>query len=321
MTRTVSPRWLLVWLLALILLLCFALLGPREVEPTPAAVAVAPDAAALVEVRERLAVAARQPVGDDAGLPAPQIPPSLADITPEFELQTDTDGHLAISLALYDLFEFYLSGLHEVTVEDIYRLILQQLELQLSQPALEEAIDLLQRYLGYRMAVQELDLHQQPMAPGAGLDLVALEQQQQALSALRRQYLGPEAHDAFFAEDEAHAADVLQRLAEPGRPYPVPEHWPGQLTETLRLAQAGLPPEMLRAERLQRLGPDVTAALEAHDRRRAEWDQRLAAARTARQQLASAGLAPDAYQQALDELLAAQFSPAEQRRARVFLEW
>ncbi|MCH8499460.1 MAG: hypothetical protein LAT63_13365 [Marinobacter sp.] len=324
MTRTVSPRWLLVWLLVLlvlVLLLSFALLGPGGTAPSHTADAVPSESAALADVRQRLAMVASNSVAVASELPAPQVPPSLADIEPTFVLSTDTDGHLVISMTLYDLFEFYLSGLHEVTVEDIYRLILQQLELQLQQPALAEATDLLQRYLGYRLAVQELETHQQPIAAGTSLDLVALEQQQRALSALRRQYLGAEAHHAFFAEDEAHAADVLQRLAEPGRPYPVPEHWPGQLTEALRLSRNDLPPEALRAERLRRLGPEVTGALEAHDRRQQQWNQRLEAAQAARQHLASAGLAPDAYQQALHELLAAEFSPQEQRRARVLLGW
>lgn len=262
------------------------------------------------------------------------LPPSLQGSGHGVTLRADAQGNLLLQSDLLHLFDFYLAGREEEGLDKVLTRIHQDLAAQLQGNALDQARDLLRRYVDYRIALQNL-----PEANA--LDAGALRQRLDALNAVRQQYFSAEEYAQFFARDNAEDEYMVQRLAlsqqdglsEEQRQQAVAE-LELQLPEDVRAVRAesmrhgdlyaatqamqerGASAEEIRQLREQQLGSEAADALAELDRQQAAWKQRLADYASERNRLRSAGLSESELQSALAELQASRFDELERKRVQ-----
>ncbi|RJS23903.1 lipase chaperone [Corallococcus sp. H22C18031201] len=270
-----------------------------------------------------------------AGEPlAPPVPGSLQDTTEDGALRVDASGHLVLSADVRRLFDYYLSATGEESPESLRARIIASMRAKLPASALDEALRVLDDYLAYRQAARTLEV-----PAGSGPEDVA--GRLDAVRRLRREHLGTEVADAFFAEDEQHDAVALQRMRlekdttlsseeRARRIEALEETLPADLRalrqEALHplkqqaaereLVAAGASAEDLHQYRLSTEGPEATARLEALDQERAEWQRKLTAFRAKRQALTASIADPTERAAAAQRLLVDSFSPEERVRVQ-----
>lgn len=259
----------------------------------------------------------------------PALPAGLAGASHGVQLVTDAQGHLHVDEGLLRLFEFYLLALQDESVAQVLARIHHELTSQLQQPALNQARELLQRYIDYRLALQTLP------ALAETADLPALQARAEALQRLRERYFSQSEVQALFARDQAEEQHVLRHLqaqavgASPAELAALDEQLPDDLREARR--QATLPGELyaqvsdLRSQgasdeqvyqlRAQALGTEAADELAKLDAQRAHWQTRLRDFTRERLQLDQAGLAEEDRQAEYQALLSRHF--AEHERVRV----
>lgn len=263
------------------------------------------------------------------------LPPSLQGASHGVSLRADAQGNLTLQADLLHLFDFYLAGREEEGLDKVLVRIHRDLAAQLQGNALDQARDLLRRYVDYRIALQNL--------PEAGSDLEAgaLRQRLDALNAVRQQYFSAEEYALFFARDNAEDEYMVQRLAlsqqaglsEEQRQQAVaelelqlPEEVRAVRAESMRhgelyaatqaLQQQGASAEEIRQLREQQLGSEAANALAELDRQQAAWQQRLADYAAERNRLRDAGLSDSDLQAAVAELQASRFDELERKRVQ-----
>ncbi|WP_052080941.1 lipase secretion chaperone [Pseudomonas sp. ML96] len=263
------------------------------------------------------------------------LPPSLQGASHGVVLHMDAQGNLVLQDDLLHLFDFYLAGREEEGLDKVLTRIHRDLATQLRTPALEQARDLLQRYVDYRIALQGL-----PEA-GAELNAGALRQRLDAVNAARQQYFSAEEYALFFARENAEDEYMLQRLAlaqqdglsEAQRTQTLAE-LELQLPEDVRAARAestrygelyaatqalqakGASAEEIRQLREQSLGGEAADALADLDRQQAAWQQRLADYASERNRLRQSGLSDSELQAAVGELQVSRFDELERLRVQ-----
>jgi lipase chaperone LimK len=236
----------------------------------------------------------------------------------------DANGRLRMTPDLRRRFEYYLALLGEFSVAELTRLLLEDVRASHGDAAMAAVQVAFERYLGLRQASSGL-------AQG-----LSLEERQQALQELRRQWFGAEA-EALFADEVSHDAYALERLRLARLP-------PEQASEALAALEELRAPAQRQAERQARTallaeeqtrqfetlgldaaaraaerealwGAEAAARLQALDRERAAWDQRLRdyAAQRARV-LSHPGLDAAARERALRELIETRFEGPERIR-------
>ena len=124
-------------------------------------------------------------------------------------LRTDLQGNLIIDMALKRWIDFYLSARGELPLDDIIAAMHSEIS-QLIQPGQQQAMTLLDNYLGYLAALGEYDEQTGQRLAGADFDAMAARLQWQ--QRLRREWLQPDVVEAFFAEDEAIDSYTLERI-------------------------------------------------------------------------------------------------------------
>ncbi len=268
---------------------------------------------------------------DDPG----PLPPSLLGSHHGVLLRQNDQGGLVIELAQIKLFEFYLAGLEEEGVDKVLLRIHRELAQQLQGTALQQARDLLRRYVDYRLALQTLPRHDH------NLDSNTLRQRYEALNAIRLQFFSAEEYQAFFGRENAEDEYMLQRLAlvqqqglnttqrqqaiselESQLPEEVREarrestrH--GELYAATQAMQAeGASPEEIRLLREQTLGSEAAQHLAELDKQQAHWKQRLSDYASERDRLRGLGLSETDLQAALNELLTGRFDELERLRVQ-----
>lgn len=261
------------------------------------------------------------------------LPPSLQGASHGVILGMDAQGNLVLQSDLLHLFDFYLAGREEEGLDKVLTRIHRDLAAQLKGNALNQARDLLSRYVDYRIALQNL-----PEA-GIALDADALRQRLDALNATRQQYFSAEEYAVFFARENAEDEYAVQRLAlgqqkdlseeqrhqaiaelEQQLPHEVREtraastrH--GDLYAATQAMQArGASAEEIRQLREQELGSEAADALAELDRQQAAWRQRLVDYAAERNRLRAAGLSDTDLQAAVAELQASRFDTLERKR-------
>lgn len=257
---------------------------------------------------------------------------------------TRTDGGLALEAGHFRptsdarrLFDYFLTASGEESPEALRARIVAEIARRLPPEAAAEATAVLDRYLAYRDRVRNLAEH------GDGDDL---ERRLATLVEIRREMLGVETADAFFADEEAQARTLLETRRIAGDPTLTPEERARRLDAAWAALDADLPPETREARATARLagmlprleeelrasgagpdavqalrerlaGPDAAARLADLDRRRAEWTGRVEAFRAARARLADdPSLPPDERTAATERLLEESFTPAERLRVQ-----
>nr|WP_239481990.1 lipase secretion chaperone [Pseudomonas insulae] len=284
-------------LLPVTFLACVALLlyWQADPAPTPAIPAAAPVADTVSTAPEPAPAAAV----DRA--PAATLPTGVAALPPSFrgteidgQLRVDAAGNLIISQEIRNLFDYFLSAIGEEPLKVSIRRLQDYIAAVLDEPAQSQAQALLEQYLAYK---RELVLLERDLPVLADLD--AIRRREAAVHELRARIFSPEAHEAFFALEEAYNRFNLERLAI-SRDDKLDDSAKGEAIDRLReslpealqdsvlpslqselhsrtqeLEAQGASPEQIRALRQQLVGNDATTRLEALDQERAAWKQRL----------------------------------------------
>ena len=215
------------------------------------------------------------------------------------------DAQLKPCLGLRQRFEYYILGVGEVTLADLRVLVLDEAT-QANGPELAARIVALwDRYLQLRNHSYRSVFSQNDRSTW----MPFFEEQR----SVRRQILGADWAEAFFAQDEKHFQAYYAQL-ESGQPpppdagEPVPQMGPGK------------DPAAVRAERVNRYGEAAAARLDKADEEWADWQRRLSAARVEWDRLQAANNLSDTQRrQDMDAYVRAHFKDDEQRRVQALL--
>lgn len=295
------------------------------------------------------AVATTQPASTTTALPPmltkqrPEQPPleaSQRGTQVDGQLQVDANGNLIVTDQLRHLFDYFLSAVGEISHAQALQRIRQYLQANLRAPALQQAEQLLDSYVEYLQALIELEERFPVVA-----DLDGLRAREQAVQRLRASLFDAEAHAAFFAKEELYNGFTLERLAiqhdrqssaaekaeqiealREGLPEElqallVPQLHSELRQQTSQLQAQGASAEEIRELRMNMVGPEATARLEALDQQRNQWQQRFQRFSEQRQQiLRQSGLAESDRQAEVEQLLHSQFTDSERLRVLSLLE-
>ena len=262
------------------------------------------------------------------------LPPSFAGTEVDGQFRLDDAGNLLISMDIRRIFDYFLSAYGEERIQTSIARLQAYIRSQLDEPAEGQALALLEQYLDYKRQLIQLEKDLPQMA-----SLEAMRQREQAVQNLRASIFSPEAHQAFFAQEEAYNQFTLQRLAIRHDPAlneqqkaeamdrlraTLPEDMQEMLVPQLRaelrqqtaaLQAQGAAPEQIRQLRLQLVGAEATARLEALDQRRQQWQQRLDAYRQEKARIeANSGLSEEDRQAAIASLAEERFDERERLR-------
>ena len=218
------------------------------------------------------------------------------------------DGRLHPSVALRQRFEYYLLGLGDASPQELRALIEEEARAAHGPKLAAAIMAIFDQYWALRM--------QQPRYPLNPLDRstwgAALAEQK----AVRRQFLGPEWAQAFFADEEAYFEQTMAQVDHPGGVdrsvaggQPVPQLAPGKDAASVR------------AERVALYGEAAAQRLERADAEWADWERRRDAAQAEWQRLSgSAELSAPQRQQAMEQYVQAHFKSDERLRVRALLD-
>ncbi len=262
------------------------------------------------------------------------LPPSFAGTQVDGQFRLDDNGNLLISMDIRRIFDYFLSAYGEESLKSSIARLEAYIRHQLQEPAEAQALALLAQYLDYKRQLIQLEKDLPQMA-----SLDAMRQREQAVQALRARLFSPEAHQAFFGQEEAYNLFTLQRLAirhdaslsdqqkaealdqlRAGLPEEMQELLVPQLQSELRqqtavLQASGASSEQIRQLRLQLVGAEATERLETLDRQRQQWQKRLADYRKEKAKLEdNTGLSAEDRQQALQRLAEERFDERERLR-------
>ncbi len=307
-----------------------------------------PNEPSIAKVAKAPAAAKKTPTTTDlvstqiAPLPATlaPLPPSFKGTQVDGSFQVDGAGNLLITGDIRRIFDYFLSSYGEESLQDSVKRLRAYIASQLPQPAQEQAQALLNQYIDYK---RELVLLEKDLPQLANLD--ALRQRETAVQALRARLFSAEAHQAFFAGEEAYNQFTLQRLAiqhddkldaaakgaaldqlRAGLPEDLQESVLPQLqnelhTQTEQLRAQGASAEQVRALRQQLVGAEATTRLEALDQQRAGWKQRIVSFAAAKTQIENQkGLSDGDKQSAIQQLANEQFNENERLRLDAAVE-
>ena len=280
-----------------------------------------------------------QPARIDPGPPAPgsntsALPRSFAGTDVDGQFRLDEAGNLIVSMDIRRVFDYFLSAYGEESIRTSIERLQAYIRSQLDEPAEGQALALLEQYLDYKRQLIELERNLPQMA-----DLGAMRQRELAVQELRARIFSAEAHQAFFAQEEAYNLFTLQRLAirhdpalsdrqkaeavdqlRAGLPEELQEMVAPQLQAELRqqtaaLQAQGASPAQIQQLRLQLVGAEATARLEALDQRRQQWQARLGDYRREKARItANRGLSEEDRQAAIASLAAQRFDERERLR-------
>ncbi|WP_437603315.1 lipase secretion chaperone [Sorangium sp. So ce590] len=260
--------------------------------------------------------------------------PSLRGTDVDGAVLVDANGDLIVGPELLSLFDYFLSATGEEPAAVIKARIVAAIRERATGRAAEQAIALLDRYLGYREAAGAARVAQ---AADPAERLAALRE-------IRREQLGADVAAQLFGDEEreGEAAIETSRLLADATLSPaerdariaeveaaLPEHLREareaavrplvQQAEEQALRDAGASDEELHAHRVATVGPEAADRLAELDRQRAVWQQRLDAFADARAAIAASEPDPEARRAAEEALLARAFTPEERLRVRAIL--
>ncbi|WP_437664570.1 lipase secretion chaperone [Sorangium sp. So ce1182] len=261
-------------------------------------------------------------------------PPSLRGTEVDGAVLVDERGDLVVGPEILALFDYFLSAAGEEPEGAIRARIIGAIRARAAEPAVDQAIALLDRYLGYREAVSAADVEvaADPAARLAALREIRREQlgepaatqlfgdeEREGEAAIEEARiladatLSPEERDARIAAVEATLPDGVREARE-AAVRPLVEQ-----AEEQALRDAGASDEALHAHRVAAVGPEAADRLAELDRRRAAWQRRLDAFAGARAALAATVADPEERRAAEEALLAGAFTPEERLRVQAIL--
>jgi lipase chaperone LimK len=140
------------------------------------------------------------------------LPASLEGSTPP-RLPLDVHGRLAKTHAVREFFDYFLSAQHEVTREALEAMVRRQIATQLDGTEAErDALDIWQRYVTYRQALERLAPLVVPASAEKGPQADAIEASLDTRASLATRTMGAEWSEAFFGADWRRDRRALRRL-------------------------------------------------------------------------------------------------------------
>lgn len=140
-------------------------------------------------------------------------PAYLADVELPAQYEVDEQGNLILNAAVKDLLDYFMLGTGDIAFDQLHDIIAGNMHSSLQEPALSQALELLDRYFSY---IDSYDVWEKGFDQNQLLasNPVAMRDALQELENLRRQHLGDATYDAFFAEEtQANKAYVEARIA------------------------------------------------------------------------------------------------------------
>ena len=246
------------------------------------------------------------------------------------EVQFAADGSVRYTRSLRQLFDYYLSLTGEVAPAQLRAFVLAQLNVRYPSEVVAQLEQILDRYLA---CLRAFDQRMPELSALKGADRLA------AMQRLRREMLGAELAEAFFAEDEAWDEFALAREAlskdrtlAPGEQAQALAELEAKLPEALRAGVLGerqservlarnseiteqiADPAARFAAREAEFGSEVAARYALLEREQGNWDARVQAYVAARNELQARTPAAVELQTQLSALRAAQFNESERQR-------
>lgn len=263
------------------------------------------------------------------------LPASLSGTAVDGGVRADDQGRLKVEARIRRMFEYFLSTLGEATLDEVKTWVAHYLNDNLPASAAREGWSLFRDYLDYRRSLESI------AEPAPDADRATMSRTLERRNRLRREKLGREAAEAFFAAEEAYDEYMLRRRAIEAND----DLTPAEKKQRLEQARAQLPEPMrevrkettrpvrarekveqmrsrgaseaeVRAWREAELGAQAADRLEQLEVRREQWDQRYQAYRQERANLDKSGLAEPEREAALQRLREDHFQDDELRRVR-----
>jgi len=306
-------------------------LSPHDIPAPPLASTAAQPGAATPQTWRTLPAPRPQSSRPEAVKP---LPASFSGTQVDGVFRVDAAGQLIVSEDIRRIFDYFLAAVGEEPLRTSIERLQAYIARQLQAPARDQALTLLRQYLDYKREVQLVERDLPQLA-----DLDALRQREAAVQALRARIFAGEVHQAFFAREEAYNRFTLQRLAiqqdsrldSAGKAAAVDrlrEDLPEELQEsvlpqlqnqlreqTTKLQAEGASPAQVRQLRQQLVGAAATERLEALDRKRQAWTQRLKRYRAAKAEIdANPGLSASDRAAAAAQLAEEHFDQRERLR-------
>jgi lipase chaperone LimK len=316
-----------------------ALLLWRHYEPVDDSSAQEKEAPALTIASETVPIKtvqqhSAQQLGERDSLPP--IPPSLQGTdAPKIEL--DDSGQLVASIALRNLFDYFLAGVDEEPLQTCIDRIRNHLRSNISGAAQAQALAILDQYIGYRNALVDFEKNERPRGKPTATDMRIYANK---LRDQRELYFDPEISAAFFNDEDAYTQYALDRfdlqntagLSAAEREQKLaylrsnlPEHMRNIISDSQQPMRVAQQIDQLRANgasayeidqaRIALVGPDAAERLAALDQTRSDWNARIDQYLDYKRELAiGQGDSNTGKEVALKQWLDDHFSAAEQLR-------
>jgi lipase chaperone LimK len=272
--------------------------------------------------------------------PPPPTPPvqvrprSLRNTEVDGALRVDPQGNLRVDPEVLRLFDYFLTALGEEPEEVIRTRIVAAIRARLDGRAEGQAVALLDRYLAYRAGGSSLqvDVEDRPAARLSALrrirrehfgeplasELFGMEEREEEAVIEEGRVasdatLAPEEHEARIAQIEATLPDAVREArAAARRPL-------RQQAEEAAMREAGATAREIYDHRVATIGIEAADRLAELDRRRAEWNLRVAVFRAERERIEAIMSDPAQRDAAEAARLAREFTLDEQLRVRAIL--
>lgn len=251
-------------------------------------------------------------------------------------LRTDHHGNLVIDMQLRHWIDFHLTATGELSVEEI-KAIMQQQIYALPQPGQQQALDLLDAYLGYLAALADYDTEEARRLVEPGIS--ELEARFRWQQRLRREWLDPLVVEAFFGAEETIDEYTLaaQRLRKDGASEEALAALETTLPEPIRqmreqsrqiihmgqteaeLREQGASANDIQQWRTQEYGAEAAARLARLDQQQSQWQQRIKDYKSYQETVTEQNLSTEEQDKLLQTYRNKHFSEAEQKRINAAL--
>lgn len=246
-------------------------------------------------------------------------------------LRTDHRGNLVIDMQLRHWIDFHLTAMGEISLAEI-KLVMQQQMRELPQPGQQQALDLLDAYMGYLAALDDYELEEaRRLVEPQVSDVEARFRWQQRL---RREWLEPLVVEAFFAGEESIDEYTLaaQRLRKDGASAEELAALEATLPEPIRemraqsrqvismgenessMKEQGASTEEIQQWRIQEYGVEAAERLAKMDKRQSQWQQRLRGYQRYQQELTEKNLPTSEQDKLLKNYQSRHFDQSERKR-------
>lgn len=225
-------------------------------------------------------------------------PPYLDDVELPGEYSVDENGNLIVNGGVKDMLDYFMLGIGDIPFDQLHDLIAGNMYTSLQEPALSQALQLLDNYFSYVDSYDQWEkgFDKEQLVANDPANLKTLMQD---LENLRRQHLGDEAYEAFFAEEaQTNAAYVDARIAlqqeglSESEKAAIRENLEQSLPESVRVAQkqamvqvdlaektqalvnSGASEQEIYQARVEMVGEEAAQRLQAVDAEEKAWEQK-----------------------------------------------